>query len=306
MSMLPPPPLAEGMEHSLYDWSLLPHRPKLSWPDGKPLALAVILLAEHVEPTEPEGFVHPPTIGGFGQMFPFPNLPLVGHREYGDRVGMFRLLDILKKHGIRPSVAIDAMTAEHRPFIVKSCRDAGAEFLGHGVSLNRAITVKLGEDEEKAYIAESLSRVRAATGAEISGWMGPDQCESQRTPALLDAAGLDYTCDWPNDEQPYYMNTPSRLVSVAPSWGLDDSYGLWHRPNTPDAFAKTIRLAGLQLVEDGAENARMMILTLRPWLSGQSFRVDALDAALGAILGTGKVWAATTGDIARAYRAAMG
>jgi len=304
MSILPPP-LKAGMEHSLYDWSLLPHRPKLTWPDGKPLALAVILLAEHVEFYPPQGLVHPPIIGGFGQMFPFPNLPLLGHREYGDRIGIFRLLNILEKHGIKPSVAIDAMTAERRPPIVKRCADVDAEFVGHGVSLNRAITVKLSEDEEKAYIDESLSRIRAATGATITGWMGPDQCETQRTPALLEAAGLDYMCDWPNDEQPYFMSTPSKLVSVPPSWGLDDAYGVWGRPNSPGAYAKVLERAGMQLVEDGSENGRIMVVTLRPWLSGQSFRVDALDRALGAILGTGKVWAATTGEIARAYRSAM-
>jgi allantoinase len=302
---LSPPPLKEGMEHSLYKWSSLEGRPALRWPNGAPLALAVIVLVEHVELYPPAGAVHPPTTGGFGQFFPFPNLPLLGHREYGHRIGIFRLLKILQSHGIAPSVAIDAMAAERHPTIAKSCRSAGAEILAHGISFNRAITSKLPEAEERAYIAESLSRVRAATRSLVTGWMGPEQCESERTPRLLDEAGLDYVCDWPNDEQPYFMSTPSRLVSVPPTWGLDDGSAVWGRPNTSDGLGKSIQRCAMQLIADGVENARSLVITLRPWLSGQPFRVDALDNAFRSILSTGKIWTATTGEISRAYRGAM-
>jgi allantoinase len=305
MMPVPPPPLKVGMEHELYQWSHFPLRPKISWPDDAPLSLSVIILLEHVEAYPPGGLVHPPISGGFGQLFPFPNLPLMGHREYGNRVGIFRILNVLEKHGIVPTIAADAMAAERFPHIVETGRKAGAEFVAHGLSLNRAITSQLSEEAEKAYIDESLERLRAATGETITGWMGPEQCESHRTLGLLDAAGLDYVCDWPNDEQPYFMSTPSRLVSVPPTWGLDDGYAVWHRPNTPDAQGNVIRRCGLQLIEDGAENARSLVLILRPWLSGQSFRIDGIDAALGAIMATGKAWAATTGDVARAYRVAM-
>jgi len=303
---VPPPPLREGMEHDLYKWSLLNQRPALRWPDGSPLALAVIVLVEHVEIYPPEGLVHPALTGGFGQLFPFPNLPLLGHREYGDRVGIFRLLDMLTRHGIAPSVAIDAMAAERRPVIVEASISAGSEFIAHGISLNRAITTALRQEDERAYIAESLDRIRAATNQPITGWIGPEQCESERTSVLLDEAGIDYVCDWPNDEQPYFMSTPSRLVSVPPTWGLDDGYAVWGRPNTPDAHADVIRKCSVQLIADGETSARSMVIILRPWLSGQSFRIDALEAAFGSIMATGRVWATTAGEIARAYRSAAG
>jgi peptidoglycan/xylan/chitin deacetylase (PgdA/CDA1 family) len=267
-----------------------------------PLALAILILVEHVELYPPPGVVHPAATGGFGQFYPFPNLPLLGHREFGHRVGVFRLLEILKNRGISPSIAIDAMAAERYPHVVKSCLEAGADVLAHGISFNRAITSVLSETEERAYIAESLSRVREATGHSVKGWMGPEQCESARTPQLLDEAGLDYVCDWPNDEQPYYLSTPTRLISVPPTWGLDDSLAVWGRMNSPDSFGKSIYRSAMQLISDGNKSARTMIVTLRPWLSGQSFRVDALDGALQSIMATGKVWATTTGEIARAYR----
>lgn len=305
MALLPPP-LKAGMEHDLYKWSFLPNRPTLRWPNNAPLALAVIILVEHVELYPPEGATHPPITGGFGQLFPFPNLPLLGHREYGHRVGIFRLLRMLASHRIVPTIAIDAMAAERYRHIVESCRSAGAEFLAHGISVNRAITSKMSEDQERGYIKEVLTRIRQATAQPVTGWLGPDQCESLRTPRLLDEMGFDYVCDWPNDEQPYFLSTPSRLVSVPPTWGLDDGYAVWGRPNTPDVHAKLIQRSAQVLAEDGKRTARTLVVTLRPWLSGQSFRIDALDRAFRAIISNGNVWAATTGEIARAYRAAAG
>jgi peptidoglycan/xylan/chitin deacetylase (PgdA/CDA1 family) len=297
--------LRKGVEHDIFQWSYLPARGVLRWPDGAPLALAVIILVEHFELYPPEGVIAPPATGGFGQFFPFPNLPLLGHREYGHRVGIFRLFNILQKHAITPTVAIDAMAAERYPHIVEKSRGARAEFVAHGISLNRAITAKLSAAEESAYIKETLTRIGKATGQSITGWMGPEQCESERTAHLLDEAGLDYVCDWPNDEQPYFMSTPSRLVSIPPAWGLDDGYAIWGHVNTPDAYGRALQRSATQLMLDGRNNARTMVLVLRPWLSGQAFRVAALDEALRSILSTGNVWAATTGEIARAYRAAM-
>ena len=127
--------------------------------------------------------------------------------EYGNRVGVFRVLDTLQRHGFKPTIAMDRLTAEHYPFLVRHCVARGFEFIAHGVSVNRMITSRMPEQEEREYIRTSVDALTRATGKAPSGWLGPEYGESANTPGLLAEAGIRYVCDWVNDEQPYM---PSR------------------------------------------------------------------------------------------------
>jgi peptidoglycan/xylan/chitin deacetylase (PgdA/CDA1 family) len=289
------------MDHPYYEWSPLAGREPLRWPSGAPLALAVVVLVEHAEVAPPPGTVQIGLPGGvIGSAFPPPNLPFFAHREYGHRIGIFRILDALAAAGVPPTVAVDAMAAERYPYVVQACAAAGAEFVAHGISISRIVTGGLSEADERAYLGESRDRVAAATGAAIAGWLGPEQSESERTPALLDELGFGYVCDWPNDEQPYRMSTPRRLVSVPTSYMLDDGFLLWSRPFAPDVYPELVGRAAATLAREGTASARSLVLVLRPWLSGQPHRIAALEAALSAVRGSGDVWATTTGGLAAA------
>ena len=173
-----------GMDHPHHEWSPIISRPSLRWPENAPVALCVILVLEHMEWEAPDGSFQVANLSGGSAPRAFPDYARVSHREYGHRVGIFRLLDVLEKHGIRPTIAMDAITAENYPYLVRHCLDRGCEVIGHGISVSRMITSNMTEGEEREYIQTSIDAVTRATGTAPRGWLGPEYGESQRTPQL--------------------------------------------------------------------------------------------------------------------------
>jgi len=297
------PDLRRGMDHDHYDWSPLnATRATVEWPGKARVALCVIVTLEHAEWRRPEGHYQAPNLaGGYGQG-PFPDVTAWSHREYGNRVGIFRVLAVLEKHGIVPTIAMDALTAEHYPFLVRPCRERGCEFIAHGISVNRMITSRMTEDEERETIRTSIATLARATGTAPTGWLGPEYGESARTPRLLAQAGIRYVCDWVNDEQPYRLKVPEgELYALPVTLPLDDIHALWDRRVDIDRYGEMIRETFETLYREGEANGRLLVLNLHPFLMGQPFRIGCLDAALGFIVQRPGVWAASGGEIVDHY-----
>ena len=128
-----------GMDHPHYDWSPITTRGVLRWPDNARIALCVIVNLEHMEWETPTGSFQSRSLAGGSVARPFPDYARLSHREYGHRVGIFRVLDVLEKHGIKAIVALDAMTAANYPYLVRHLLGRGCEIIGHGVSVSRMI-----------------------------------------------------------------------------------------------------------------------------------------------------------------------
>ena len=292
-----------GMDHPHYDWSPITTRGILRWPQDARVALCAIVTLEHMEWLPPEGSFQPANLAGGSAARPFPDYARLSHREYGHRVGIFRVLDVLEKHGIKPTVALDALTAANYPYLVRHLLDRGCEIIGHGVSVSRMITSNMSEQEERDYIQESLAALTTATGATPQGWLGPEYGESSRTPQLLAEAGIRYLCDWANDEQPYPLTTPQGEILALPIMlEMDDVNALADRRVDVDRYAQLLKDGFDTLYEDGAANARLLALHLHPWLIGQPFRIGYLDDALGHMVRRQGVWAASGGEIVDWYR----
>ena len=282
-----------GMDHEHYAWSPISTRGVLRWPEPARVALCVVVNLEHMEWEPPPGHFEARRLaGGLGRL-PSPDYVRLTHREYGHRVGIFRVLDVLEKHGIPVTIAMDALTAEHYPYLVRHCRDRGAEFIGHGVSVSRMITSNMSEAEERDYIRTAIDTLQHATGSTPRGWFGPEYGESARTPLLLAEAGIQYVCDWANDEQPYRMTAPQgELYSLPIMLELDDNHALWERRVPIDRYSQLLTESVEILCRDGAENGRLLVLNLHPWLIGQPFRIGFLDTALQVMTAGPDVWAA--------------
>jgi peptidoglycan/xylan/chitin deacetylase (PgdA/CDA1 family) len=234
---------------------------------------------------------------------PFPDYARLSHREYGHRVGIFRLLDVLEKHGLKATVAMDALTAEHYPFLVRHCLERGCEIIGHGIAVTQMISSEMSEAAERDYIQTALEALKRATGHVPVGWLGPEYGESARTPQLLAQAGIRYVCDWANDEQPYRMKTSEgELFALPIMLELDDLHALGERRVPVTRYAEMLTDSFEQLYRDGARNGRLLVLHLHPWLSGQPFRIRYLDKALGTMLRRHGVWAASGSEIIDWYR----
>jgi allantoinase len=292
-----------GMDHDHYAWSPMSTRGVLRWPEQARVALCVLLTLEHTEWRSPEGSVQ--AVPGAAGMIPrpYPDYARLTHQEYGHRVGIFRVLEVLAKYGIPPTVAMDTLTAEHYPYLVRHCQQRGCEIIGHGVAASRVITSKMSEPEERAYIQSAVATLQRATGQTPVGWLGPAYGESARTPQLLAQAGIQYVCDWVNDEQPYRLQTPQGELCALPIMlELDDVHALWERQVPIDRYATLLTESFDVLYRDGAHNGRVLVLHLHPWLIGQPFRIGLLDQALGAMVHRQGVWAASGAAIVDWYR----
>ena len=293
----------QGMDHPHHAWSPISARRQLVWPNGARVALVVIVTLEHMEWEPPTGSYTSPILAGGSGRRPYPDYGRLTIREYGHRVGVFRLLEVLRRNGVTPTIAIDALTAEHYPALVGHCQRAGAEFLAHGVSVSRMITSRMTEQEERNYIESATQTITAATGARPTGWFGPEHGESERTPALLAEAGFNYVCDWVNDEQPYAMSTPSGNLTALPIMlELDDVHAMSGRKVPFARWGRMVTEAFEMLYVDGANNGRLLVLNLHPWLVGQPFRIRALDSALATVMARDGVWATTGAEVAAWYR----
>jgi allantoinase len=294
-----------GMDHSFYEWSPMPGRPPLRWPGGAAIALCVIVSLEQVEWVPEEGSVPAPSAVPFG---PYPAVfdPIaLSLHDYGNRVGVFRVMRALDRCGLKASAAVDALVAERNSFLVRECLDRGWEPMGHGVSLSRMVTEAMSEATERELIRRSLDALERTTGKRPTGWLGVEYGESSRTLKLLAEEKIEYVCDWPNDEQPYRMETPAGpLVSLPVTAALDDVLAIRLRSIPASRWAQTVVDASDRLIAEGCASGRLLVLNLHPYLIGQPFRIKHLEGVLEYLTGRSEVWPATCGEVVRAYLAA--
>jgi peptidoglycan/xylan/chitin deacetylase (PgdA/CDA1 family) len=289
-----------GLDNPYFDWSPIATRPKLTWPGNARLALFLVLSVEHWQwKLPPNAHKSPDLPGGVsGAGRPFPDVITYSMREYGHRVGIFRLMKLLDKYGFKATVAIDSSIAGNYPYLINECKKRGYEFIAHGVAVNQMISAKMSESEEREHLKTSIDTVAKATGSKPLGWMGAEYGESERTNAILAEMGIKYNLDWPNDDQPYAMKVPTgEMYSLPLSMDLDDTFNHWYKRVHYDIYTQMIKDSFDVLYKEGEKSGRVMGINLHPWLSGQPFRYKMLDEALRYIAGREGVWSATGSEI---------
>ncbi len=297
------PITATGFDDGLYRFIPLPDRVPLHWPGDAAVAFYPIVIVEHFEEEPPPMAVMANDVyGGLGPGGPMrhPQVTRVGNRDYGHRVGFFRLMSILEELSIRPVIAIDAMSAEAYPAITAWIKAHDVEVIAHGRSVTQAISARMKPDKEKEYIADAKSRIESALGLTAKGWLGASSSESGHTVALLAEAGFEYCLDWPNDEQPYYFDTTPPLLSLPPLLDLSDNQAINARGVFNARYGSSLVRAAAQLVTDGAASGRLLSFTLNTFTSGQPARSHYVKEALAAITAMDGVWTTTPAQVAAA------
>lgn len=270
-----------GENHQLFDYSAIVDRPPLRWPEGKRLAFWIAPNIEHLELIGPDGGARSRD---------------TARLDYGNRVGIWRLMEVLDRYGMRGTCPLNASVTRHYPRIIAAATERGWEMMGHGLTNSEALNAMPAGDEPAA-IARTLSEIRAATGKPVRGWLGPGLHETPRTLELLRANGVEYVCDWTNDDQPYRMR--NGLYNVPYSLDLNDIRMLNPPTVSLGDWLELIRRAFDTLY---AEGGRVMCIPLHPYVSGQASRIAALAEALAYITGHDGVWRTTGGEILDAYR----
>ena len=290
----------EGMDHAFYKFSALPDRVPLRWPGGAALAGTVFLYLEHWELLPVEGTLRDPRfrdpLGDFR-----PDYRTYTWREYGNRIGIFRLLEVLDRTKLKVTVAANASACDRYPYLVDELLRRGYEFAAHGSHATRMQTSRMSEMEERDFVASSIERVSRASGAPCAGWIGQDYAESERTPFLLAEAGLAYVADWPNDDLPYLM-ADDEIVSLPNQSELDDVQLMWHRRVLAQRYAEIVTEAAMELAAEAKRNnaGRFMGLHLHPWLAGMPHRFPHVARVIEAFAAIDGLWPATAAEVAQA------
>lgn len=283
------------MENPLYDYSALPRREQPALPDGKRLAVSIGVNVEHYAFGRPAMSLAPFT----AELVPDPlNF---GWRDYGPRVGVWRLMEIFDRLGIRPTGILNADVCGLYPEIVEEGNARGWAWVAHG-SDNSTWQNGIERDDERVGIERVAETIAAAAGRRPAGWLGPVLTATMNTYDLLAELGFTYTLDWTNDDQPYDLNVSSgRLISVPYASEINDIPALVLHHHTADQFAQAIIDQFETLYAEGERSLRIMGIGLHPFLVGQPFRAGHLARALEHIARHDDVWWATSDDIAEWY-----
>jgi allantoinase len=283
------------MDNQLYPYSPIVDREPLRWPGGARVAFYVGLNIEHFHVDRPSTSLWAGTAG----LVPDPLNH--GWRDYGNRVGIWRLVEGLDRHGIRASALVNSEVVDRYPRIVAAGRARDWAWVAHGRT-NSTLHTGLAEDAERAELAEVVAAIEAATGRRPRGWMGPGLTETFRTPALLAELGLRYVLDWTADDQPFELAVPG-MLSVPYTVELNDIGVFLDKGFTGAQFRQMVVDQFDQLYRDAEHSGRVMALALHPFVVGQPSRYRYLEEALAHIAGHEGVWLTTSDEIAEHYAA---
>jgi peptidoglycan/xylan/chitin deacetylase (PgdA/CDA1 family) len=291
-----------GMDHDLYPASYLPDRKPVLWPGGRTLAVWIVPVVEVFPLNMTPEPINPP--GGMTR--PYPDYWNYTLQDYGNRVGLYRILDALAARGMPATAAVNAVLADKYPAVLRDLVAAGCEIAAQGRDMGTIHGEHMAEADEAAVIAQARDRLAQATGTAPAGWMSPAMALSRNTTRLVAAAGFRYTCDWVNDELPFRMTGPAAGLAAMPlGYELSDlRLMLEYRQMAWDYEQQVIdALAFLSQEAGKAQAGRVLALPLHPWLVGTPHRIGALERILDAVAATEGTWVATGADILSAWEA---
>ncbi|MFE0149171.1 polysaccharide deacetylase family protein [Nonomuraea sp. NPDC059007] len=278
--------------HTLFDYSPITDRPAITWPGGAKVAAYVGLNIEHFLIDRPSTSIWP------GTADLVPDALNYGWRDYGVRVGIWRTIESLDRHGVRASALLNSDVAAHYPQIIEAGLRRDWAWLAHGRT-NSILHTGMEPEEERAFLTDVVDTIAGATGQRPKGWMGPGLTETFNTPALLAELGLSYVLDWTNDDQPYRLNVPG-MISVPYTLELND-LALFSKGTTGPEFLRIVQDQYEQLRADSRDSGRVMALALHPFVTGQAFRAKYVDQALEYLAAQPDIWLTTSDEIAEHY-----
>ena len=288
----------EPRSYGPFKYSAVNRRPKITWPNDARVALWVAPNIEYFaldEALPGDNFSRP---GGAGYT---PMVREWGVRDYGNRVGVFRIMEVMEKHGVRGTVSLNSNVCDAFPEIIEDCMKLDWEFMGHCQGNMHRLS-EIPPETEREYIHQTLAKITEATGKRPPGWLGSGLYETWDTLDYLAEEGCRYVSDWVNDDQPYMMDIGGKPLTYLPySFETNDSSAIGRNQYTPGEFERMMKDQFDVLYREGAESGRVMAICLHPYIIGQPHRIGALDRALEYICSHAGVWKATGSEIVDHY-----
>lgn len=283
------------MDFDRMDYLPIVDRPRLLWPGNARVAFWVAPNIEHYE--------YLPKYDGKRDPWPrcpYPDVQGYAHFDYGNRVGFWRLLEVLDRHGIRPTASLNLAVLHRYPEIAEAMLKRDWDLMSHG-RVNTEYVNTLSEEEEREFLLDNMRLFEKYTGRRLNGFFGPSSSSTERTPDLLAELGFTYHCDFVHDDQPMPIRVRSgRLISVPYSFETNDGPVL-RTAGAGDYFVEVCKRQFDRLYEEGTDGGRVMCIAVHPCWIGQPHRITCLDQILSYILGHEDVWLATADEIAKHF-----
>lgn len=292
--------MADLTQSPRYPYSPIWERAPLGLPDGARVAVLLYLCIEHFPWDAPQMADHMLTPATAQTA---PDVLNATWRDYGPRVGLWRIVRLLERLGIPPTVMLHSDVCAEYPQIVEYGKAHGWEWVGHGANTT-SVTTTMAREDERALIASVLDEIERATGERPSGWFSARISESHATPDILSELGVEYLCDYSADEQPFPVTVADgSLVSIPYNLNTVDVVMCNARAMTAEQYADALIEQFEVQFEEAAESARIMPISLHPFIAGQAFRIRQLERALAHIANHDGVWLAQARDVHQWYRA---
>ena len=279
------------------DYSPIIDRPRLTWPKQARVAFWVAPNVEHYE--------YLPDYEGHRNPWPrtaYPDAREYSYRDYGNRVGFWRMLEVLDAYAIQCCVSLNLAVLEHYPEIAEAMVQRDWDFMSHGI-YNTRYLYGYSEDRERKFYQDNIETLKRHTGKQLKGMLGPAISGTEHTPDLMAEAGLIYHTDWLHDDQPVPIKVKTgKLISVPYSIELNDS-PLFRTHFEGEDFVQICKDQFDQLYREGESDGRVMCIALHPFVIGQPHRIHYLDTILRYIMSHDGVWQTTADEIAEYYMA---
>ena len=275
-------------------------RPRITWPGDARVALWVAPNIEFYDFLPP----HNPHRVACERVPEPQDVMAYSYRDYGNRVGIWRLAPVLDNYGVRATASLNIAVLDKYPEICEAMVERDWELMCHGI-FNTRFFLGMDEDEERAVLQDAIETMKRRTGKSMKGLFGPCCSATENTMRLAAEAGLIYSCEWYCDDQPFPINVPTgKLVGVPYGWDVnDDGFTFLDRVYDAELFLQMVKDQFDVLYEEGAESGRVMCIALHPFLTGQPHAIRYLDRMLDYILSHSGVWATTADKIAEHYLA---
>ena len=297
---VPPPPPRPIRRSERYEDSFITERKPFRWPGNNTLA---VWFAPNVEVWQydsatgvgitPNPTNHVPDVFNFAW------------REYGMRVGLWRIADVFDEARVKATVALNSQVCEVHPKAVEEMKKRGWEFMGHGTT-NSTNLGGLNPEAEVQTVKTILGTIEQATGKRPRGWLGSGLVETYNTLDILAAEGVIYCGDWNNDDQPYPLRVRSgKMFSIPYCNEINDISVYLRKGYTGEQYYRSVVDQFDTLYADSRKQPRVMGVPLHPMISGQPLRIKYLARAIAYMKEHQGVWFATGTEIIEAYQAAV-
>jgi allantoinase len=286
-----------GMDHDRYPWSPFFERPALQLQNDNKVALLVTVILEFF-PLNPAG---KPFKAPGSMVTSYPDFRHYTTRDYGNRIGIYRILKALAQYNIKANMAVNAAVAERYPSLIKDIVRDGHEIVAHGVDMDTLHYGGMDSEVEKDQINQSTELLKSISGQEISGWLSPAYSESFETIDLLADQGYEYVCDWSNDDLPYKMNTKNgNIIAMPVSQEISDRQILINNHHTEDSFyTQVCDQYDVFSEESKSHGGRVLSLTLTPYISGLPFRIGTVEEIFKYVMGQDQTTSMTGSQICK-------